>query len=75
MHDIPSMAYFKISHDVKLAAMHLYECDILDLPNILDCLRMSKSTFYQVLNLWVTTGDVVKHTFGLCGCLPLTPPL
>lgn len=61
------MPYCKISRDVKLAAMRLYERDLLDLPDILDCLRMSKSTFYRVLDLWVTTGDVVKHTFGLCG--------
>jgi hypothetical protein len=25
------------------------------------------STFYRILNLWKTTGDVVKHRFGLPG--------
>ena len=28
---------------------------------------MSESTFYHVLSLWNTTGDVVRHTFSICG--------
>ena len=41
---------------------------IFSLVDILDCLRMSERTFYQALNLWNNTGDVVQHTFGIYGC-------
>ena len=61
------MPFRKISRDLKLAAVRLYEGDHLPLDDILDCLRMSKSTFYRVLSLWNTTGDVVQHTFGIRG--------
>lgn len=61
------MPFRKISRDLKLAAVRLYEGDHLPLDDILDCLRMSKSTFYRVLSLWNTTGDVVRHTFGIRG--------
>jgi len=49
-----------------MAAIRLYECDLLPLMDILDCLRMSEWTFYWVLSLWNNTGDVVQHTFGIC---------
>ena len=61
------MPFCKISRDLKLAAVRLYEGDHLPLDDILDCLRMSKSTFYCVLSLWNMTGDIVQHTFGICG--------
>ena len=49
-----------ISHDVKLAAIQLYEHDILPLSDILAYVDFSKQTFYQILWLWHETGDVVK---------------
>ncbi|KAG5649179.1 hypothetical protein H0H81_005637 [Sphagnurus paluster] len=51
----------RISRDVKVAAIRLYECNIIDLDDILDCCGFSIRTFYQILKLWRRTGDVVKH--------------
>ena len=64
----PNMPFRKISRDLKIAAVRLYERNLLPLVDILDCLQMSESTFYRVLNLWNNTGDVVRHTFGICSC-------
>ena len=61
------MPFRKISCDLKLAAVRLYQGNHLPLDDILDCLKMSESTFYRVLSLWNTTGDVVWHTFGIRG--------
>ena len=55
------MPYRKISHDVKLAAIRLYERDILPLSDILDIVGFSKRTFYRICRLWYETGDVVFH--------------
>ncbi|KAK6972291.1 hypothetical protein R3P38DRAFT_3240036 [Favolaschia claudopus] len=49
-----------ISRDVKIAAVNLYEQDILTLKQILDCVGFSRRTFFRVLRLWRTTGNVVK---------------
>ena len=57
------MPFRKISRDLKLAAIRLYQGNHLSLDDILDCLKMSESTFYRVLSLWNTTGDVVRHNF------------
>ena len=64
----PNMPFRKISRDLKLAAVRLYQGNHLPLDDILDCLKISESTFYRVLSLWNTTGDVVQHTFAICGC-------
>lgn len=61
------MPYRRISQDLKLAAMNLYECELIPLEDLLDCVGFSKRTFYRVLKLWRETGDVVKHTHGLRG--------
>jgi transposase len=61
------MPFRKISRDLKLAAVRLHEEDLLPQHSILDALSISRSTFYRILNLWQTTGDVVKHRFGLPG--------
>jgi transposase len=61
------MPYRKISRDVKLAAIRLYERDIMPLGDVLDCLNISRSTWHRLYQLWQTTGDVVRHTFGICG--------
>ena len=63
----PTMPFCKISCDLKLAAVRLYEGNHLPLDDILDCLQISASTFYCVLSLWNTTGNVVRHTFGIRG--------
>jgi transposase len=61
------MPYRRISQDLKLAAMNLYERELIPLEDLLDCVGFSKRTFYRVFKLWRETGDVVKHTHGLCG--------
>lgn len=61
------MPYRTISRDVKLAAIRLYERDLLPLDDILDCVGFSERTFYRILALWRDTGDVVKHTYGTPG--------
>ncbi|KIM51414.1 hypothetical protein SCLCIDRAFT_52535, partial [Scleroderma citrinum Foug A] len=57
----------KISRDVKIAAMNLYEQNLLSLEQILDCVRFSESTFWHTLRLWRETGDVVNHPTGSPG--------
>ncbi|KAH9986221.1 hypothetical protein BJV77DRAFT_1061838 [Russula vinacea] len=61
------MPYRKILRDVKLAAIRLHRRAHLPLADILDCLQISESTFYRILQLWKTTGDVVRPTFGIRG--------
>jgi len=61
------MAFCKISHDVKRAAIRLYERNLLSLEDILSCCGFSESTWYRVLKLWRETGDVVNHPTGIRG--------
>ncbi len=56
--------YRKIRRDLKICAIKMYELDILPLHLILECVGFSESTFYHILDLWVITGDVVKHNIG-----------
>ncbi|KAJ7705048.1 hypothetical protein B0H17DRAFT_851725, partial [Mycena rosella] len=49
-----------IHQDVKIAALNLYEGGLLSLPQILDAVGFSERTFYRILYLWRTTGDVAK---------------
>ena len=53
--------YKPLSHDVKLAAVQLWEANLLDLPDILSCCNFSQATFYHILKLWKESGDVVSH--------------
>jgi transposase len=50
----------RISRDVKIAALNLYEQGHLSVNQILACVGFSRSTFFRVLHLWRTTGDVVR---------------
>ena len=52
--------YWKISRDVKVAAIKLSERYLLDLESILDICNISESTWFRILRLWRETGDVVK---------------
>lgn len=54
-----SMGYCFISHEVKIAAVRLYECGLLDLEDILDCCGFACCIWFWVLKLWHETGDVV----------------
>ncbi|KAJ7255578.1 hypothetical protein C8J57DRAFT_1075446 [Mycena rebaudengoi] len=56
-----------ISRDVKLAAMNLFERDILPLPDILDIVGFSESTFWRTRKLWRETGDVSKPKSSTAG--------
>jgi len=61
------MGFRKISRDLKLAAMRMHDQGILPVGTIIDCLQISRRTFYRVLELWITTGDVVRRTHGVRG--------
>ena len=61
------MPYRKISKDIKIAAMRLYQDDILSKPALLDYLRISSRTFDRILALWNATGEVVRETNGIRG--------
>jgi len=63
------MGYHRISRDVKIAAIKLYERDILHLDDILDCCGLSERTFYRILKLWRETGDVIHPSRSLQGRL------
>ena len=58
------MPFHKISRDLKLAVIRLYECEILPLGDILDIMHLSQRTFFCILKLWRETGDVVTHKYG-----------
>jgi transposase len=59
----------KISRDVKIAAVKLYECHLLDVDDILDCCNFSRRTWFQILKLWRETGDVVSEAQSISGRL------
>jgi transposase len=61
------MGFRHISRDVKLAAIRLYERDLLELDDIRDCCGLSLRTFYRILKLWRETGDVIKPKKPLRG--------
>ncbi|KAI6098550.1 hypothetical protein F5141DRAFT_1010813 [Pisolithus sp. B1] len=54
------MVFHAISCDMKLAAICLYECGLVDFLDILEVCDMSSCTFYQILKLWREMGDVMK---------------
>lgn len=57
----------KISDDVKLAAIRLYENGALPLVDILDAVGFSQRTFFRTLRLWYDTGRVSKPKSALVG--------
>ena len=59
----------KISHDVKIVSVKLYERHLLDVDDILDCCNFSRRTWFQILKLWHKTGDIVSETQSLSGRL------
>ena len=61
------MSCRKISCDVKIAAIKLYEQDILTLDDILDCCGFLKSTFYWILKQGRETRDIVHPLRSLQG--------
>ncbi|KAA1466970.1 hypothetical protein DENSPDRAFT_762824, partial [Dentipellis sp. KUC8613] len=63
------MGFRKISRDVKLAAIRIWQRNLLTLDQILDCLDFSERTWYRVLKLWRETGDVIRPSLSLRGRL------
>jgi transposase len=57
----------RISSDVKVAAINLYNRNLLELEDILDCCEFSQSTFFRSLRLWRETGSVTKPSSLLRG--------
>jgi transposase len=58
------MPFRKISRGLKLAAIRLYEREILPLWDVLAIMDLSRRTFFRILKLWHETGDVVTHKHG-----------
>jgi transposase len=63
------MGFRIIGRDVKIAAIRLYECGLLDLDDILDCCGFSRRTWFRVWKLWSETGNVVSEASSLRGRL------
>ena len=63
--------YHRISRDVKIAAVKLYDRGLLSLEDITSCCGLSRRTFYRLLKLWRETGDVVAEKNSLTGRLRL----
>jgi transposase len=61
------MPYCKISRDLKLAAVNLFEHNLLTIRQIVDCVGFSERIFWRITKLWRETGDVVRHNTGLPG--------
>ena len=65
------MLFRKISKDVKVAVMHMYNAELLPLGTILDFLKISWRTLFHVCTLWIETGDVVQLVFNTGTLYPL----
>ncbi|KAF9473463.1 hypothetical protein BDN70DRAFT_817158 [Pholiota conissans] len=65
------MVFRIINRQVKIAAIRLYERDLLDLDDILDCCGFSRRTWFRILKLWRETGDVVPEARSIRGRLRL----
>lgn len=59
--------YCRITRDVKIAAIRIFERGLMDLDDILECCQLSRRTWYRILKLWQTTGDVVSQSKSLRG--------
>jgi transposase len=61
------MGYHIISRDVKIAGVRLYECELLDLEDILDCCGFSRRTWFRIWKLRRETGDIVPEKKSIRG--------
>ena len=61
------MVFRFISPDVKRTAIRIYENNLMDLDDILDCLDMSESTFFHALWWYQETGDIEQPKSTTCG--------
>jgi len=56
-----------VSRDVKIAAINLFDRELLPLHIILEICGFSVRTWYRVLKLWRDTGDVINPKPSLRG--------
>ena len=56
------MGYHFIHCQAKIAAIWLYECDLLNQEDILDICGFSQHTWFQILKIWNQTGDIVRKS-------------
>jgi len=61
------MGYHKISANLKLATIKLYEQHLLDLDDILDCVGFSERTFWHIQKRYNKTGHVDPPICTSCG--------
>ena len=66
-----TMVYRFISQDVKIATIWLFEWDLIPLDLILDCCNFSEHTWYQVLQLYGETSNVINSKPSLWGHIRL----
>jgi transposase len=52
--------YRTISRDLKIAAIQLFERGLLSINDILLCCGLSRRTFFRILRLWRSTGNVIN---------------
>lgn len=53
------MGYRFIHRQAKIAAIRLYERDLLEVEDILDICGFSRRTWFRILKLWNKSGDIV----------------
>jgi transposase len=58
------MPFRKISRDVKIAAINLYDINIFTVEDLCHIVGFSQRTFWRIRRLWTDTGDVVTHKYG-----------
>ena len=63
------MGFHFVSCDVKIAAINLFEHELLPLHTILDVCGFSEWTWYGVMKLWCDTGNVINPKSSLGGCV------
>lgn len=61
------MGFRNIPKEIKIAAIRLYQANLLPLPVICDFLSLSRATFYHCFALWLQTGSPVRHMNGVRG--------
>ena len=61
------MGFHFVSCDVKIAAINLFEHELLPLHTILDVYGFSEWTWYCVMKLWCDTGNVINPKPSLWG--------
>jgi hypothetical protein len=64
----------RISPDVKIAAVRLYELNILSFEETLYCVKFLRRTFFRVWKIYQSTSNVFKPRTSTCGWRGLLAP-